>query len=160
MKKTVTMMEVKAGSNPCFLHKYKKRHKHMKKFFKFIWEVILYIWQLPQNLVGLFLRLFYPKAQKMEIANVKVLYDYSFPGGISLGRTIFVGTQDRFTSMHEQGHQIQSMILGPLYLFVIGIPSIFWASISDTRLHPKTHNGYYKFYTERWADKLGGVVRY
>ena len=96
----------------------------MKKFFKFIWEVILYIWQLPQNLIGLFLRLFYPKAQKMEIADVKVLYDYSFPGGISLGRTIFVGTQDRFTSMHEHGHQIQSMILGPLYLFVIGIPSI------------------------------------
>ena len=85
----------------------------MKKFFKFIWEVILYIWQLPQNLIGLFLRLFYPKAQKMEIADVKVLYDYSFPGGISLGRTIFVGTQDRFTSMHEHGHQIQSMYLGP-----------------------------------------------
>ena len=132
----------------------------MKKFFKFIWEVILYIWQLPQNLIGLFLRLFYPKAQKMEIADVKVLYDYSFPGGISLGRTIFVGTQDRFTSMHEHGHQIQSMILGPLYLFVIGIPSIVWAGIYGTKICPRTHNGYYKFYTERFADKLGGVIRY
>ena len=132
----------------------------MKKFFKFIWEVILYIWQLPQNLVGLFLRLFYPKAQKMEIADVKVLYDYSFPGGISLGRTIFVGTQDRFTSMHEHGHQIQSMYLGPLYLLVIGLPSIIWAGIYGTRICPRTHNGYYKFYTERSADKLGGVVRY
>ena len=141
-------------SNPRFHHKY-----CMKKFFKFIWEVILYIWQLPQNLVGLVTRLLYPGSEKMVIADVPVLYNQKFPGGISLGKTIIVGYQDRATAMHEHGHQIQSLYLGPLYLLVIGIPSIVWAGLYGSVI-PRTHNGYYKFYCERWADKLGGVIRY
>ena len=28
--------------------------------------------------------------------------------------------------VHEYGHTIQSLILGPLYLIVIGIPSLLW----------------------------------
>lgn len=60
---------------------------------------------------------------------------------------------------HEYGHTIQSKLLGPLYLFIIGIPSIVWASIYGTKLVPETKNGYYKFYTEKWADKLGQVER-
>jgi len=39
---------------------------------------------------------------------------------------------------HEFGHRLQSLVLGPLYLFIIGIPSAISRSSS--------------FYTERWAD--------
>ena len=149
------METVKARmTNPRFFHKYS-----MKKILKFLWEVILYIWQLPQNLIGLIVRWMYPGSRKMEIADVPVFYNPKFPGGISLGKTIMVCTQDRFTSMHEHGHQIQSLYLGPLYLFIIGIPSIIWAGLYGSVI-PRTHNGYYKFYCEAWADKLGGVVRY
>ena len=148
------MMMKARMTNPRLCHKY-----CMKKVLKFIWEVILYIWQLPQNIVGLFTRLLYPGSEKMVIADVPVFYNPKFPGGISLGRTIIVSTQDRFTSMHEHGHQIQSLFLGPLYLFVIGIPSIIWAGLYGTVI-PRTHNGYYKAYCEKWADKLGGVIRY
>jgi hypothetical protein len=28
-----------------------------------------------------------------------------------------------------------------------------------TKLFPATPNGYYKFYTEKWADKLAGIKR-
>ena len=122
-------------------------------------SIILYIWQLPQNLIGLLLHLFYPYSEKMEIGGVQVWFNRSFPGGISLGNTIFVGSQGVYTAKHEHGHQIQSMILGPLYLFVIGIPSLCWAAIYDTKICPRTHNGYYKFFCEAWADKLGGVIR-
>lgn len=132
----------------------------MKNIFKFIWDVILFIWQLPQNLVGLILRLFYPGSEKKEVAGVPVLYNKNFPGGISLGCTVIVCKDDDMYVLHEHGHQIQSMYLGPLYLLVIGLPSLIWASIYGTSICPSTHNGYYKFYTERWADKLGGVVRY
>ena len=130
----------------------------MKQFFKVLLDIILYIWQLPQNIIGLIVRLIYPHYEKMVIADVPVLYNENFPGGISLGSTIMVSTIDRATSMHEYGHQIQSMILGPLYLIVIGIPSIIWAGLYGNVI-PRSHNGYYKFYTEAWADKLGGVLR-
>ena len=50
------------------------------------------------------------------------------------------------------------MYLGWLYLFVIGIPSLAWAILYGTIIKPST-NGYYKFYTEKWADRLGNVER-
>ena len=130
----------------------------MKQFFKVLLDIILYIWQLPQNIIGLIVRLIYPHYEKMVIADVPVLYNENFPGGISLGSTIMVSTIDRATSMHEHGHQIQSMYLGPLYLIVIGLPSIIWAGLYGNVI-PRSHNGYYKFYTEKSADKLGGVIR-
>jgi hypothetical protein len=47
-------------------------------------------------------------------------------GAISLGMFIFTFTphvSDRLVR-HEYGHSIQSMVLGPLYLLMIGIPSM------------------------------------
>lgn len=125
---------------------------------KIFLAIILYIWQLPQNLIGLILRLFYIHSEKIEIDGIKVWYNKSFRGGISLGNTILTGSKNVFTAKHEHGHQIQSMILGPFYLFVIGIPSICWAWMYGTII-PWTYNGYFKFYTESWADKLGKVIR-
>lgn len=130
----------------------------MKNFFKVLWEIILYIWQLPQNIIGLITRLFYPRSKKVVVYDIPVFHNESFPGGISLGKTIIVYTLDEQTVKHEHGHQIQSMYLGPLYLIVIGIPSIIWAALYGPVIKP-TPNGYFKFYTESLADKLGGVVR-
>ena len=50
---------------------------------------------------------------------------------------------------------MQSRMLGWLYLFVIGIPSILWAAWWNEG----QNRSYYSFYTERWADRLGGVER-
>ena len=57
---------------------------------------------------------------------------------------------------HEYGHSVQSAYLGPLYLFVIGIPSLIWAGCFDS-WREKHNKSYYWFYTESWADKLGGA---
>lgn len=122
-------------------------------------NILLYLWQLLQNIIGLLVRLFCKGERKRKIAGITVYYLNSFPGGISLGKTIMVGSLYEFIARHEHGHQIQSRYLGPLYLFIIGIPSICWACIYGTKLFPSTHNGYYKFYTEKWADKLGKVKR-
>ena len=131
----------------------------MKTFLDIICEIILYIWQLPQNIIGFILRSFFPKATITEIEGVNFFYYEFFPGGISLGNTILLNTLNKSAVLHEHGHQIQSLYLGPLYLIVIGIPSIIWAGIYGTKICPRTHNGYYKFYTEKSADKLGGVIR-
>lgn len=131
----------------------------MKKLLNILKEAALYIWQLPQNIVGLLVRLIYKGEVKHTIAGIDFWYCNSFPGGISLGNMVMIGSKYELTVKHEYGHQIQSKILGPLYLFVIGIPSITWAWIYPCKRFPYTKNGYYRFYTEKWADKLGGITR-
>mgnify|MGYP006982744016 CR=1 FL=1 len=50
-------------------------------------------------------------------------------------------------------------MLGPLYLIIIGIPSISWAGLR--RLIPALKKiNYYWFYTENWANKLTGLNKY
>lgn len=122
-------------------------------------RILSYLWELPQNLIGLGLSFIYKYDELIPYENKQIRYCKKFPGGISLGNYVFVGTKKKDIIKHEYGHTIQSKLLGPLYLFIVGIPSIVWASICGTKLIPYTKNGYYKFYTEKWADKLGQVER-
>lgn len=118
----------------------------------------MYIWQLPQHIVGLILLLFIKGEAKHKFNGINYYFYDPFPGGISLGNYIIAGNNWSKTIKHEYGHTIQSRILGPLYLFIIGIPSLIWAWLYGPIIKP-TKNGYYKFYTEAWADKLGKVNR-
>jgi hypothetical protein len=59
--------------------------------------------------------------------------------------------------MHELGHQRQSEMFGPLYLLIVGLPSIIRARIWVGRKLPPLD--YYKGWPENQADKLGGVER-
>lgn len=124
---------------------------------KRIVEILLWIWQAPQNVVGLVFRLIYGWTAIL-FRGVDVVVSSRFPGGISLGRTIVVKRSylaNTDTWNHEYGHTRQSLYLGPFYLFVVGIPSLLWAWYWN----PSRGVSYYSFYTEKWADKLGGVVR-
>lgn len=61
--------------------------------------------------------------------------------------------------VHEYGHTIQSLILGPLYLIVIGIPSTLWGFLPN--LHKKRKDeqiSYFSFFTEGWANRLGEKI--
>lgn len=122
-------------------------------------DVLLYFWQLPQNCLGLLLRLFYKGNDSDDKGLVIVRRSLKMQGGISLGRYIIVNQFARDKTLyHEIGHCKQSRMLGPLYLFVIGIPSLIWAGLYGWVIDAKKHS-YYDFYTEKWADKLGGVER-
>ena len=124
---------------------------------KRIVEILLWIWQAPQNIVGLVIRLIYGWTAIL-FRGVDVVVSSRFPGGISLGRTIVVKRPylaNTDTWNHEYGHTRQSLYLGPFYLFVVGIPSLLWAWYWT----PARGVSYYSFYTEKWADKLGGVKR-
>lgn len=57
---------------------------------------------------------------------------------------------------HEYGHTIQSLVLGPLYLLVIGIPSVTWAFLPYfRRMRSEKGIPYSRAYCERSANKLG-----
>ena len=128
-------------------------------------EVLLYIWQLPQNLLGLLLLLFY-KREKIyhKLNGRRFYYTKEMPSGISLGNYIIMRYEDYSNGMkHEYGHSIQSRYLGWLYLLVIGLPSLC-GNIYDRIAHKKwswqdSAKWYYNQPWEKWADELGGVVR-
>lgn len=124
----------------------------------------MYLWQLPQNILGLILLLYFRRFGQLHNwmeGGVSVFVCDTMRGGISLGCYIFL---DRFfaeldgeTLSHELGHCKQSKMLGWLYLPVVGLPSIIHASFY--KYDPANPNGYYDFWTEAWADKIGGVKR-
>ena len=58
---------------------------------------------------------------------------------------------------HEYGHTLQSVLLGPLFLPLIALPSTLWAAFG-TGFRRKHHISYYRFYPERWANRLGSRV--
>lgn len=84
--------------------------------------------------------------------------------GMSLGSFIFWSKSDNAVILinennieHEYGHSIQSLIFGPLYLVVVGLPSILrviYGSIFYA-INKKKWLNYYKGYPENWADILG-----
>lgn len=116
--------------------------------------ILLYVWQLPQIILGEILSLYYGARKGHDYRGVRLHYSPSIPGGISLGRHIIINGRNRndeYEKMHEWGHTRQSLMLGWLYLAVIGLPSILWAS--------RPRRDYFSFWTERWADTLGGVRR-
>lgn len=120
--------------------------------------ILLTLWQLPQTLVGLVLLMFYkPYKVSTYCSGAMVYHSEKMRGGISLGKIIIVAKSSSATTIcHELGHSMQSRILGPLYLFVIGLPSLLWAT-TRRRLFPK--RDYYSFYTEKWADRLMDIER-
>ncbi len=129
----------------------------MKGFFTGLAVAIIYLWQLPQNLLGLLLVAFLRPEDVYEVDASLLCYASRMRGGISLGRYIIVRSElnDRNTEKHELGHSRQSFYLGPLYLIVIGLPSLIWA----WWWNKGRGVSYYSFYTERWADRLGEVER-
>lgn len=124
-------------------------------------------WEFPQSLLGAILLPFWKRyeIEKGEYLDQKVHLYNKFPGGISLGYYILIKKSrcgDKYTLrsiQHEHGHGIQSKYLGPLYLFIIGIPSIVHNIIYRIKKKRHIRCNYYDFYTEKSADKLGGVER-
>ena len=123
-------------------------------------KLLHFIWGLPQNIIGAIMYLIL--APKHPHKRYKQAYVCEMPnkhGGITFGMFIFVvDIDDEQTIKHEYGHTRQSMMLGILYPFVIGFPSLAWAGLFK-KYRIKYGKSYYSFYTEKWADKLGGIYR-
>lgn len=126
---------------------------------------LLYVWQLPQHLLALLLLKKFPYEKKhyYETSTIYVLKKGNF--AVSLGEYILVDKSwlpGNHIIRHEYGHTKQSHMLGPLYLFIVGIPSAFQNKLG--RILAKKGNNeyrknYYNRFPENWADKLGGVDR-
>lgn len=142
----------------------------MGKLLGAIKVALLALWQLPQNLAGLFVVLV-TRAKQYRVDNVLVYAAPLFGSAVSLGNYIIVDEKyfdivlaSSFpaeslvrTIMHEYGHNVQSRRLGWFYLPCIGLPSLIGNLYS--RVARKPASWYYRQPWEAWADELGGVDR-
>ena len=129
-------------------------------------------WGMLQSLVGLVLFLLHYKCKHYNYHGA-VITEWNNNSSISLGMFVFVSAKPFFVKkyegrisaqecsgrllVHEYGHTIQSLILGPLYLIVIGIPSFLWAFLMGKKRREK-QIPYGAFFTEKWANRLGERV--
>ena len=126
---------------------------------------LLYLWQLPQNLLGLLLVKIFG-AQFITTRHIKRTGTFTYiyttskiGGGVSLGKYIIINERrinNNTVKAHEAGHSVQSVLLGWLYLIVIGLPLGLWCLIYDNF---NIKRSYYAFYTEAWADRIAGIPR-
>lgn len=146
----------------CDIIQHKKNGGIMYKNKNIFINILLFIWQLPQIIIGLFFLLAFRNKEvytnpKNNITVWKISSGNVFGTAcFSSGPIIVVksGAQEQ-TLLHETGHSKQSIYFGPLFHIIISIPSIcrFWIN----RLFIKSSEWYHSGYPENWADKLGGV---
>lgn len=131
----------------------------MKLIMKYIRNLILFIWQLPQHIVAIiYFGYLVMMCKDLGIDSrykQAIVIPCVMRGAVTLGNYVFVGLNSEYKKIvkHELGHTIQSKILGPLYLIIIGIPSITYCGLRRTFPSLRKKN-YYDFYTEKWANNL------
>ncbi|NLL91082.1 MAG: hypothetical protein GX222_01500 [Ruminococcaceae bacterium] len=136
--------------------------KKLKYFFLSFFQIL---WGFPQTLLGFILLLMSPKYLR-EYYKGSIVSRWDRFDGLSLGLFIFIpktnipsddlkDNPEEQLLLHEYGHFIQSLIIGPFYLPVIGIPSAIWANSGHFKNIRKFKNkDYCEFYTEAWAERL------
>ncbi len=125
----------------------------MKRILFCLWQ---WTWGLPQTLVGLIVFLC-NLDQPHEMYQGCIVTHWNNGGSLGVGMFLFLGKNaDRQTLVHEFGHSVQSLILGPLFLPVMGIPSFLWCNLPRCRkLRREKGVSYYRFYPESTANRLG-----
>ncbi len=120
----------------------------------------MFLFEFPQNLIGYLAFMIYTKVYKRPFYKYKDAYVTHVSGrwgAISLSRYIFADDAYYQSEMirHEYGHTMQSKKLLLLYLPVIGLPSLLWNRLFQG-YRVRKNKSYYSFYTESWANQLGG----
>lgn len=142
----------------------------MKKENMFLFYLLSFTWGLLFTLVGLivllFIRIFLNrKVYKYRIVagRIAIIFKNRLPGGMNLGIVYIIDERSQFDTtlqVHEIGHSIQNAWFGPLFIFLIGLPSLIRASLWDrirARKYRKTgtYPSYYDIWFEKQATELG-----
>ncbi len=126
---------------------------------RFCYYFLQWTWGLPQNLLGLALWLLCP-GEKAPCFHGAAVKRWKLRGCAGVGMFLFLSQgAPRRILVHEYGHSLQSVLLGPLFLPVIGLPSLLWAGLPAAgRYRRRRGRSYDWFYPERWANRLGSRV--
>ena len=139
-----------------------------------LYWLIQCVWGLPQTLLGLILALLHRRDEHF-LYHGALVTRWQGRSSMSVGPFVFLTADPFFAEklagqytreelsdrllVHEYGHTIQSLLLGPLYLPVIGIASTVWGFWPGlVRKRREQQLSYFCFYTESWANTLGEKV--
>ncbi len=139
-----------------------------------IYRFVQCTWGLLQNFLGFFVYLQHRECPHFSYHGA-IITRWNNPSSVSLGMFVFVTSEPYFYEklkdsyskeelserllVHEYGHTIQSLILGPLYLILMGIPSTLWGFLPRlNRMRREGQISYFSFFTEKWANVLGEKV--
>ena len=112
-------------------------------------------WGFPQTLIGSAVYLVHRKDRHFNYKGACVT-EWDKNAGLSLGKFVFIPKREDPLIDHEYGHTLQSLILGPVYLLLVGAPSVIWhrhPHFIDKR--KKTGRSYYSPVFEKSANRLG-----
>lgn len=132
----------------------------MNKIRNYIKDITKWIWQFPQNMLALCIESILCESAYREgkVRGNTIIVSELFPYTLSLGDYLFINKMSpQLSIQHEYGHSKQSTILGPMYLVIIGIPSIIYNIVYCLCTKIGVKWNYYSFYTEYWANKLVGI---
>ncbi|MBQ8149258.1 MAG: hypothetical protein IJ041_01965 [Clostridia bacterium] len=115
-------------------------------------------WGIVQTLIGLgFFIALRKRPHRMYRGCIDTQWNHH--GGLSLGLFIFTPPDEQQNAdlirVHEYGHAVQSLVLGPLMLFV-GIISVLWGNLPYFARRRRTrHLPYTACFVEAWASRWG-----
>ena len=140
----------------------------------FLYALAQCTWGFLQSLLGFLVFLLHIRQPHFSYHGA-IVTQWEGKSSVSLGMFVFVTKEPYFYEklkseytmddlsgrllVHEYGHTIQSLILGPLYLILMGIPSTLWGFLPGCAAKRKNENiSYFSFFTEKWANHLGELV--
>ncbi len=142
------------------------------KMLYWLWQ---WTWGIVQNIAGFVLFLRHLDCPRYNYHGAEVVVWHS-KSSVTLGMFVFLtddpacfypGLRSRYSEdeigrmilVHEYGHTIQSLIFGPLYLFVVGVPSTLWSFLPYyAKKRVREGLSYFDFFCERNANALGEAV--
>ncbi len=139
---------------------------------RFLYILAQITWGFPQTALGFIVFLAQIRRPHFFFHGA-VVTTWALRSSLSLGLFLFIGEKAPYCRnlddsderilervlVHEFGHAVQSLALGPLYLPVIGLPSIVWAKWPPlVRMRGQRLVSYYSFWPERMANRLGERV--
>lgn len=134
----------------------------MNIFKRIVFIILQCTWGLLPTLIGslFFIRLChrYPHMGYRGCIDTQ----WNTRSGLSLGLFLFTPNDEipdaAKIRVHEYGHSIQSIVLGPLFL-IIGLVSIAWGQLPCfARLRWEKKLPYTACFVESWASKWGELV--
>lgn len=142
---------------------------------RILYTFLQFTWGFLQSFIGFVVFLFNLRNERFTYHGALVT-KWGLSSSVSLGLFIFIAkdypacyengkiihTKEEMQQrllVHEYGHTIQSLIFGPLYLILMGIPSCIWAGFPPmVKRRRRKNTPYCKFFTERFANHLGKKV--
>lgn len=134
----------------------------------FLYLIVQCTWGILQSLLGL-INFFLHIRDRHYFYHGAVITEWNDKSSVSLGMFVFVTKEPYFYDklkveytkdellkrllVHEYGHTVQSLILGPLYLIVIGMPSTLWGFLRTYIKREKMS----RFHTFHFLQKDGQI---